>query len=90
MQESKYFYKTEEYAEQKQILFEYVLSCDEKKIFSDTVYDVINKFKSSTHSKKYVEDKYLSYQKLFVELERFFKENPWEYFIRLSALSQNI
>lgn len=86
-------YHSEEYLEDEDISFKYVIDVDEKKILADTTYDVINKYKTpfDTDTKKgsisYVESSIHLLQKMYDALHIFFTENPGDYFIRLNSCS---
>lgn len=79
--------KTEDYTDNRDILFRYVLSDIEKKIFCDIAYDVVNKYNLSQESKLFVESRKLDYDSLLSCLTGFFTKTPGVYFLRLSTLS---
>ena len=80
-------YCVEEYTKPSDISFRYVLSTDDKKILSDIIYSVLSKFTKPSQTIPFVENSIRQIQHIYDAFDKFFTENPGNYFIRLSTLS---
>lgn len=88
MSDSKvHTYNTEEYVSPDEILFRHVLTVEEKKIMADIIHAVMNKHNGPGTSVPFVTSQLHLLEGVYNDLEKFFRANPGEYFLRLSTLS---